>query len=182
MTRWKTTGNETLVTTPVFSVRRDRKRAEGAAGSRDFYVLEAPDWVNVVPVTAERHMVLIELHRHGTGGPSLEIPGGMVDPDDATPLDAARRELREETGYHSDEMASLGFVHPNPAIQSNRCYTYLAENARLVGDPSPDETEEIRVVLTPLAQLPRLLEDGRITHALVIAGLLRFFQRTGLVS
>jgi ADP-ribose diphosphatase len=179
MTRWKTSQSDILVTTPVFSVRRDRKRTDGGAGDHDFYVLEAADWVNVLPVTADGQMVLIELHRHGTGAGSLEIPGGMIDPEDPTPRHAAAREMREETGYHSDDLVSLGFVHPNPAIQSNRCYTYLANDARLAGDPSPDETEEIRVVLTPLDELPRLLRDGRITHALVVAALLRFFETTG---
>jgi ADP-ribose diphosphatase len=182
MTRWRTTRSETLITTPIFSVRRDGKQAPDDEGGHDFYVLECPDWVNVLPVTSDREAVLIELHRHGTGEPSLEIPGGMIDPEDPTPRDAAAREMLEETGYQSDELRSLGFVHPNPALQSNRCYTYLAENARVVGDPRPDETEEIRVVLTPLDDLPRLVQEGRITHALVIAGLLRYFQSAGLLA
>ncbi len=182
MTRWRTTRSETLITTPIFSVRRDRKRAPDDDVGHDFYVLECPDWVNVLPVTSDREAVLIVLHRHGTGEPSLEIPGGMIDPEDPTPRDAAAREMLEETGYQSDELHSLGFVHPNPALQSNRCYTYLAENARVVGDPRPDETEEIRVVLTPLDDLPRLVQEGKITHALVIAGLLRYFQSAGLLA
>jgi ADP-ribose diphosphatase len=182
MTRFRTTRSETVITTPVFSVRRDGKRSKDGSRSHDFYVLECPDWVNVLPVTSVGEAVLIELHRHGTGEPSLEIPGGMIDPEDPTPRDAAARELLEETGYQSDEMQSLGFVHPNPAIQSNRCYTYLARNARLVGEPRPDETEEISVVLTPLDELPRLVQEGKITHALVVAGLLRYFQSAGLLA
>lgn len=182
MTRWRTTGSDKLVTTPVFSVRRDRKRAQGAERSHDFYLLETPDWVNVVPVTSRDEIVLIELPRHGTGESSLEIPGGVIDPEDRTPLEAAMRELLEETGYQSDEVIPLGFVHPNPALQSNRCYTFLAENAHRVEDPRPDETEEIHVILTPVEEVPRLLEEGKITHALVIAGLLRYFQRKGLLG
>jgi 8-oxo-dGTP pyrophosphatase MutT (NUDIX family) len=176
--RFRTTGSETLLRTPIFSVRRDRKRAGEEKETHDFYVLDSPDWVTVVPVTAAREMVLIELPRHGTGATSLEIPGGIIDPGE-TPRDAAARELREETGYHSEELTPLGFVHPNPAIQSNRCYTFLAENARPMGEPEPDETEEIRVVLTPVEEIPRLLEEGRITHALVVAGLLRYLRREG---
>lgn len=143
----------------------------------DFYVLEAVDWVNVIPVTAENEVVLIELYRHGINTPSLEIPGGMIDPEDSSPLAAAERELREETGYVSDPLLPLGVVHPNPAIQNNRCYTYLAPNAHPAGEPDPDEGEEITVFKYPLTEVPNLLREGKITHSLVIAAFLWFYQR-----
>lgn len=182
MTLWRKKGSEVLVTTPVFSLRRDRKHRGSRAGrTHDFYVLESVDWVNVVPVTEEGEVVFIELHRHGTDELSLEIPGGMVDAEDPSPMAAAARELEEETGYRSDSLVELGVVHPNPAIQENRCYSFLAENAKLVGPPRPDETEDIRVVLHPQEDVPRLLAEGRITHALVVAGLLWYFQREGLL-
>jgi 8-oxo-dGTP pyrophosphatase MutT (NUDIX family) len=173
---WKTTESEILVRTPVFNVeRRCKRRSSGR--SHDFYVLDAVDWVNVVPVTSDGEVVFIELYRHGIEGPSLEIPGGMIDPEDADPAAAAARELREETGYEAERVVHLGVVHPNPAIQGNRCYTFLAENARRVGEPAPDETEDIRVVLHSASELPKLLREGRITHALVVAGLYAYLER-----
>lgn len=181
---WKTTESRLIARTPVFSVRRERRErtTSGRRGeAKDFFILEAVDWANVVPVTAEREIVFIEIHRHGIDATSLEIPGGMIDPGDRDPAEAAAREMREETGYHSDRIVPLGLVHPNPAIQRNRCFTYLAENARLLSEPRPDETEDIRVVRHPLSEVPRLLADGKITHALVVAGLLWFFQREGLL-
>jgi 8-oxo-dGTP pyrophosphatase MutT (NUDIX family) len=175
---WKTTGSELIVRTPVFSLRRDRRERD-KGDVHDFFILESVDWVNVVPVTEEREIVFIEIHRHGIDAPSLEIPGGMIDPEDRDPAEAAGREMLEETGYASDSIVPLGVVHPNPAIQANRCFTYLAENARLVSRPRPDETEDIRVVRHPVTSVPRLLADGKITHALVVTGLLWFFQREG---
>ena len=179
---WKTTKSDRLVETPVFSIRRDRKhRATTPDRSHDFYILESVDWVNVVPVTEAGEVVFIELHRHGIDEPSLEIPGGMIDPGESPEI-AAGRELEEETGYRSESLVPLGVVHPNPAIQRNRCHTFLAENARFAGDPRPDETEDIRVVRHPRNEVPRLLAEGRITHALVVAGLLWYFQRERLLG
>jgi 8-oxo-dGTP pyrophosphatase MutT (NUDIX family) len=178
--KWRTTGRKILATTPVFSLRQDSKeRASGSASRHDFYILDAVDWVNVVPVTPSGEIVFIELYRHGIDASSLEIPGGMIDPEDPEPAAAAAREMREETGYEADHLVPLGVVHPNPAIQGNRCHTFLAENARRVGDPRPDETEDIRVVLHPRQEVPRLLREGRITHALVVAGLYWYLEREG---
>jgi 8-oxo-dGTP pyrophosphatase MutT (NUDIX family) len=141
----------------------------------DFFVLEAVDWVNVIPVTPENEVVLIELYRHGINTASLEIPGGMVDPEDSSPLAAAERELREETGYVSDPLVPVGVVHPNPAIQNNRCFTYLAPNAHPAGEPDPDEGEEITVIRYPLAEVPNLIKEAKITHSLVITAFLWFY-------
>ncbi len=148
----------------------------------DYYIIEAVNWVNVIPITRDEEVVLIELHRHGIDEPSLEIPGGMIDPEDPSPMAAGQRELREETGYASDPLVSLGVVHPNPAIQNNRCYTFLAPNAHLVGEQDPDESESITVVKYPLAQVPELIRDGRITHSLVVAGFFWHYLARGAFS
>lgn len=178
---WKRRTHEPLIETPVFNVRRDQKVKDESPREKDFYVIEAVDWVNVIPITREEEVVLIELHRHGTDELSLEIPGGMIDPEDPSPLAAAQRELREETGYGSDPLVPLGVAHPNPAIQNNRCYTFLAPNARLVGEQDPDEGESITVVKTPLSQVPQLIHDGRITHSLVIAGFFWYYLGETLI-
>ena len=86
------------------------------------------DWVNVVPITAAGRVVMIRQYRHGTGEIGLEIPGGVIDPGEE-PLAAARRELREETGYGASELAAIGQVAPNPALQDNRCYSFVARGA-----------------------------------------------------
>lgn len=175
---WSTSGREIVYETPVLSLRRDRKRrpAARAEGSHDFYVIESVDWVNVIPWTEDDDVVLIDHYRHGIDGMSLEVPGGMIDPEDPSPMAAAAREMREETGYAADELVELGVVHPNPALQENRCFTFLAKNARLVGAPRPDDTEDIDVVRYPRSEIRGLLREGKISHALVVAAFAWWFQ------
>lgn len=144
---------------------------------RDFYVVTAPDWINVIPVTDDDRVILVRQYRFGVEGSTLEIPGGMCD-DGEPPADAARRELREETGYEAGELELLGSVHPNPAIQNNRCHSFLAPGVRRAGAPDPDTDEAIEVVEVPLSEISGLIAGGKITHALVIAA----FHHLGLAG
>jgi 8-oxo-dGTP pyrophosphatase MutT (NUDIX family) len=145
-----------------------------------FYVLDTPDWINVIPVTAAGEVVLVRQFRFGIDEVTLEIPGGMCDVDEH-PLAAAQRELREETGYTAAEWIDLGWVHPNPPIQTNRCFTYLAQEATRVGEPQPDPNERIEVVTRPLSSVPEMIDSREISHALVLAAfkLLDGHERNG---
>ena len=171
--RWDILKDDRLVTTPIFELSRRRSR-HASQGIRDFYVLDAPTWVNIIPLTADGQIVFVRQWRHGISDRTLEIPGGMVDPGE-TPKAAARREMREECGYDSRRIVALGRVHPNPAIQPNWCYTFLALDAQLAGEPEPEADEETEVVVVPEKRVSELIASGRITHALVIAGF-AFFE------
>jgi 8-oxo-dGTP pyrophosphatase MutT (NUDIX family) len=133
----------------------------------DFYIIESGNWVNVIPLTSDHQVVMIRQYRHGSREITLEIPGGLVDPGD-TPEEAAARELLEETGYQAKTLKEIGVVSPNPAIFNNRCYTFLAQRLEKVGPPKVDQTEDIEVVLIPLAEIPKLISKGEIDHAMVI--------------
>ncbi len=165
---WQRLGSETIYTCRIFSLRKDRNRSPRDGQEHDFFVLDSPDWVNIVPVTPDDQVVLIQQYRHGIDDITLEIPGGMVDPHDPSPLHAARREMQEETGYDSEDVIPLGSIHPNPAIQGNRCYTFLARNVEKRFEPQFDTTEEIEVTLVPVTHLPDLVRQGKISHALVV--------------
>ena len=168
--KWQTLETERVYSTPIFEVHR-RKSAHPRRGERDFFVLEAPGWVNIIPLTRSRDVIFVRQFRHGVSAFTLEIPGGMIDPEDPTPAYAAAREMREECGYGSDDIVALGRVHPNPAIQPNFCYSFLARNAHKVAEPhhNEDSSEETEVVTVPLKDIPMLIAAGKITHALVIA-------------
>ncbi len=135
---------------------------------RPFVVLDCPDWVNVIPITHDGHVVFIRQFRHGVRAETLEVPGGMIDPGES-PAAAALRELREETGYAAPAAEPLGYVYPNPAIQNNRTYSYVARQVRQVGEPDLDPFEHVEVVLHPLEEVPRLLASGVIRHSLVVS-------------
>ncbi len=158
----------------IFSVRQDVNRSPATGQAHDFYVIEAPDWVNVVPVTPDGQIVAVRQYRHGTGTVTLEIPGGMMDPDDPDPLAAGAREMREETGYAAERLIDLGPVAPNPSLQNNRCHTALALGATRAGPQRLDGTEDIEVVLLDPSEVPGLIARGVITHALVVAAFYLF--------
>jgi 8-oxo-dGTP pyrophosphatase MutT (NUDIX family) len=133
-----------------------------------FSLIECVDWVNVIALTPDDHVVLIRQHRAGTNTVCLEIPGGMVDEGEA-PAIAAARELEEETGYTAATWRPLGISAPNPAIQSNRLHSYLALDARPTTATRHDTSEVIAIETAPLSEVRTMLRDGRIDHALVIA-------------
>lgn len=134
-------------------------------------VIDAPDWCNVLPVTRAGEVVLIRQFRFGTWSNQLEIPGGMLD-EGEDPATAAARELEEETGYRPARLEALGVCHPNPAVFANRLHTFLALDCEPVHAGRQDGSEDIRVEVVPRSDLKRLVREGAITHALVLAALL----------
>lgn len=172
---WRRARSERVADCRVFRVRRDISVSPRDGSEHDFYVVEAGDWINVVPLTDEGEVVMIEQYRHGSEDVTLEIPGGMVD-EGESPAEAAARELIEETGYAAGEIVALGRTRPNPAIHDNWLHTFIARGARQTREPVFDRTEHCAVRLVPLAEVPALIADEIITHALVVVA----FHRLGL--
>lgn len=168
MDPWRRIGSRRLQRCRIFDLDQVRFQPPDSRPARDFWVIEAPDWINVIPLTPEGRVLLVRQYRFGTQEFTLEIPGGMCDPGEQ-PLEAARRELREETGFDAERIVDLGWVHPNPAVQTNRCHTYLARDVVRVGEPTPDPNEEFEQLSVPLDEIPGLIAGRRITHALVVA-------------
>jgi ADP-ribose pyrophosphatase len=145
-------------------------------GRQDIFVFQCPDWCNIVAETESGDILLVWQYRFGTDALSLEVPGGVIDPGES-PEVAALRELREETGYEAASCELVSVVEPNPALQGNRCFTYFARNARLVGDTAGGDLEDLEVALIPKRDVAALLDSGQITHALVVTALETYLRR-----
>ena len=169
---WRRLSREEPIDYKIFGVRRERYESPRTGQALNATIVEAPDWVNVIALTPEDQCVLVRQYRFGTERVALEIPGGMIDPDES-PLLAAERELREETGYDAQRWTSLGRVAPNPGFQRNYLYTYLAEGCACAGPHALDAGEDIEVTLQPVSEIPKLIESGEIDHALVIVAFLK---------
>ena len=178
---WRKISSKLLGDFRIFTLRSDRKVSPRNGTEHEVFVIDAVDWVNVVAVTPDNHLVMVEQYRHGTNTVELEIPGGMVDREDASPVAAGVRELREETGYEGENARILGKIFPNPAIQSNTCFTVLVENCRLKHALEFDQGEDLITRLVPVADIPRLVAEGKIRHSLVVVALYHFeLWRRGL--
>ncbi len=167
LSRWEVLKRDYCLDCRVFSVMRKRFRHPVRRQESDFFVLDAPAWVNVIAVTGDLRLVLVRQFRYGTEDFSLEIPGGMADSGE-DPVKAGMRELREETGYVGRTATEIGVVHPNPAIQNNRCHLVLIEGARKEKEIDWDSHEELETVILDVEEAFSLAREGGITHSLVI--------------
>ena len=138
-------------------------------------VLESVDWINVVALTEDGRSVMVEQYRFGVGSCTLETPGGMVDSGE-TPLQAAQRELKEETGYSGGRWKSLGSVQPNPAIHSHLCHHFLAEGVTKNDSQDLGQGEAIAVHLYTIDQVRSAIVDRSLSHVLAISALSRVFD------
>lgn len=181
MERWEVVESHVEFLGGPFSLRKERAVLPSSGVAHEFILFESPDWVNVVPVTDRGEIILVRQHRLGTDRMELEIPGGLVDPGDGDNLEAAKRELLEETGYWARSWSFLGSVHPNPALQGNRCHTFLAEGCRKEREPRLDRTESLEVTEAKLTDLPRLIATGAISHGLVLNALFWYYLHQGKI-
>ena len=171
---WQKLSTKPLGNFHIFSLHSDRVLSPRTQQAHDVYVIDCGNWVNVIATTPDRHLVMIEQYRHGSRTVELEIPGGMIDAKDASPVAAGVRELCEETGYEGENAMLLGEIFPNPAIMSNTCYTIMVENCRCLHPVKFDHGEDLATRLVPIADLPQLIADGKIRHSLVVVALYHF--------
>ncbi len=164
---WNKVSSKFLIENKIFKLREDRVISPKKKSEHPVWVIDTPDWVNIIPITKNNDVILINQHRFGTEKLCLEVPGGMVD-EGEDPMDAAIRELSEETGYTSSKVIEIGRVEPNPALMSNHTYSYLALDVCQTAEQKLDGMEDIEILKKPIDEIPLLIEKGEIKHALVI--------------
>ena len=153
------------LTTPIFKITSSKPFGD----DHKYYCIQCPDWVNIIPVTCSGEIILVQQYRYGVDHDTLELPAGAIDDKDANPLAGAKRELLEETGYGNGEWISLGWVHPNPAIQNNRCYNFLAKNVEKIAEINNDLHEDTKPILASCSSVEEWISTGKITHSLAIS-------------
>ncbi len=170
---WTKLGRSELLVTRIFTLFAERWISPRTGQEHTFAVIDSPDWVNVVALDTAGQLILIRQFRFGTAEVTLEVPGGMVDPEEE-PKATAVRELREETGYRAGSIVSLGFIYPNPAIQNNKAHMFLAQDCVFEGAPELDAGQDIEIALYWLQEATHAIRSGAISHALVAVALQRF--------
>ena len=146
--KWRTLKDEVAFRGRIFRYRQIERESTTQKMHGHFDVLDFLDWVNIVAITSDNELLFVRQYRL-----------------------AAKRELREETGFVSNKWKKLGVIHPNPAIQSNRCSLYLATDCTLEGKPQLDPLEELEVVKIPKSSLIELIMNQEIQHSLTLSAL-----------
>jgi len=177
---WKKIGSKLAGDFRIFKIRSDEKISPRTGKVYDFFVIESVDWVNVIAVTPNDELVMVEQYRHGTNTIELEIPGGMMDSHESDPVATGVRELREETGYEGTAARALGWVYANPAIMNNRSHFVVVEQCRHCHECEFDHGEDLVTRLVPWNDIPGMVSAGKIRHPLVVVALYRYeLERRG---
>lgn len=175
--KWETVSSEYLFRRPWLTVRHDAVRLPDGRINPEFYVLEYPDWVNVIAITRDGKFVMERQFRYGLGKTCYEICAGVME-EGESPLEAAKRELLEETGYGNGIWTSLMEISGNSSTTDNLTHCFLATGVEKVSGQDLDPTEDISVELLTEDEVKGLLESDCIKQALMAAPLWRYFAET----
>lgn len=172
---WKETGRRPLLDCRVFAIEATTSESPADGKEHEYYRITCNDWVQIVPVTRNDEIVMVWQYRHGSSEMSLEVPAGLIDPNE-DPRHAAMRECLEETGYEAKSPIYLGSLRPNPAYFSNHLHAYYALDVERIAEIRNTGTEETEVELVKVDDVAELMRQGKIDHALAVAVLWRFLQ------
>ena len=173
---WKILRSEYLIKRPWLTARRDELELPDGRIIPEYYVLEYPDWVNVIAITKDGHFVMERQYRHALGCTRYELPCGVME-EGETPLEAAKRELAEETGFGNGEWTEFMVLSANPCSMNNLVHTFLAVGVEKVSEPHLDATEELTVHLLTREEVLDLLRNNEIIQALMAAPLLKYLSK-----
>ncbi|NEM98568.1 NUDIX hydrolase [Pontibacter burrus] len=177
---WKTLSSEMVVNEKWYKLRRDEVELPNGVVLDDYYVSVRPDVVLTFPVTEDGQVIFVRQYKHAASNVFIELPGGVIDDHETNPMEAARREMLEETGYTSDDMELVLEVIDNPTKDTNKIYFYLARNAYKVAEQDLDESENIEVLLVPVKDVEQMVLSGKINVSGSVALCLLALRKLGL--
>lgn len=177
MKRWKTLKSEYLIRRPWLTARRDAVQLPNGEVNDEFYVLEYPDWINVIAITGEGHFVCVRQYRYALDLDSIELCAGVIEQGE-TPEEGARRELLEETGFGGGEWKEIMTIGQNPSTCSNWTHCFLATGVEKLQEQHLDRTEDIDVMLLTRDEVLEMMRSGQLKQALMLAPLWQYFANT----
>lgn len=173
--KWKTLKSDYIIKRPWLTARRDEVQLPNGVIHDEYYVLEYPDWINVIAEDTDGNLIIEQQWRHALGIVSSENCAGVIEKDEK-PLDAAQRELQEEIGYGGGTWTKLMTISANPSTMNNLCHCYLAKGVKPVSEQHLDRTEDIEFKLLPKEKVFEMLKNGEFMQALMIAPLWKYFS------
>ena len=173
---WKVLRTEYLIKRPWLTARRDDVELPDGRTIPEYYVLEYPDWVNVIAITKDDQFVMERQYRHALGCTCFELPCGVIE-EGETPIEAAKRELEEETGYSGGEWTKLMELSANPSTMNNLAHCFLATGVEKVSEQHLDPTEDLSVHLLTREEVLNLLRNNEMMQSLMVAPLLKYLSR-----
>lgn len=174
--KWKTLHSEYIIKRPWLTARRDEVELPNGVINKEYYILEYPNWVNVIAITTEGQFVMVRQYRHGLDEIFTELCAGVMEKGE-TPEQAARRELLEETGFGGGKWELWMTISANPASMTNLTYCFLATGVEKITTQHLDKTEDLRYLLYNREQILNMLETGEIKQALMAAPLWKYFSK-----
>ena len=156
------------------NVRQETVQLPSGVQIPTWFVLEFPDWINVIAITRDGQFVMEDQYRHGLGQTNYELVAGVIDAGE-TPLHAAQRELSEETGFGGGKWQLFMTLSPNPTNHNNLSYTFLATGVEKLSEQHQERTEGIHVHIMSREDVLQLLHEGGIVQALHAAPLWKYF-------
>lgn len=174
MKKWKTLSSEYLHRRPWLTVRKDVVQLPNGVIHDEYYVLEYPTWVNIIARTRDGKYVMVEQYRHGLQEIFTELVAGIAEPGEQ-PIEAARRELLEETGYGNGEWRLNMVICANPGSQNNFTYSFIADGVEKISEQHLDTTEDVEVKLLDESEVIDLISSDKMKQALMAAPLWKYF-------
>ncbi len=179
--KWETLGSVYLIKRPWLTARRDTVKLPNGTVHDEYYVLEYPDWINVIAETKDGKIIIERQYRHGLGIESYEIYAGVME-NGEKPLQAAKRELQEETGHAGGEWQEIMTLSPNSGAMTNMCHCFVAKGVEKISDQHLDNTEDIDVYLFNKEKVFNMLNHREFKQALMVAPLLKYFSTTDITK
>jgi 8-oxo-dGTP pyrophosphatase MutT (NUDIX family) len=168
MKPWRRLSSRTIVQDRWISLRADRCQLPNGAVLDPYYVVEEREWVHMFAQDAEGKILVVRQYRYAADADGVELPGGVVD-EDESPMEAARREFEEETGYVASEMVKIGSVFANPARQTNRIHVFAAHGLTRASAQRLDESEDISFDYATPDSIKKMIANGECSQALHIS-------------